>query len=264
MNSKIRFTLVALLAAVFAVSLPAENYSFTETFSRTASFSATGRMVLENVNGDVDIRTWDKNEILVEGEKSAKTEEELKLIELTVELKESRAVIKARLPKRPGFFTGNIRAAVRFKITLPATVSLEKISVVNSTVRLNDVRGSVDAESVNGSIHAHNLAGSTNLQLVNGEIDADIAAVASGQKLSFHTVNGTIAVQLPADLGADTHASVVNGNIDCDFPLTVHGRFVGKNLSGKIGDGRAELSAESVNGTIHFKKRSQPVARLEK
>ncbi len=258
MNCKIRFLILAMAAVFLTASLPAENYSFTEPFSRTAPFDPAGKIILENVNGDVDIRTWDRNEILVEGEKQAKTDEELKLIDLTMDLEASRGVIKVRLPKRAGFFSNNIRASVRFKISLPATATLEKISVVNSTVHIEGARASVNAESVNGSIHAHHVAGSVRLETVNGQIDAGISAVTPGQKLAFNTVNGAIAVRLPADFGADTHASVVNGSIDCDFPLTVHGHIVGKNLSGKIGDGRADFSAESVNGSIRLKKQASP------
>lgn len=251
---KIRTPFIALVAFVTLTLLHAENYSFKETFSRKEVFSPTGKIVLENVNGDVDIQTWDRNEILIEGGKSAATDEELKLIDLTIDLKESSATIKVRLPKREGFFSNNIRASVSFKITVPTAVSLDKIAVVNSSVHINDVRGSVNAESVNGGVHAHNLAGNVKLETVNGEIVADVSSVSADQKLAFKTVNGSITVKLPANTGADTHASVVNGSIDCDFPLTVQGRIVGKKLSGKIGDGRAKLSAESVNGSIRLKK----------
>lgn len=254
MPSKLRFVAATFFAILFAVSLRAEGYSSRESFSQTGRFSPTGKVILENINGDVDIHTWDRNEILIEGEKSARTDEELKLIDLTIDLKESNAVIKVRLPKREGFFSNNIRASVSFKITVPATVSLDKIAVVNSSVRIKDMRGPVNAESVNGGVHAHNLAGNVKLQTVNGEIVAEVSSVASDQKLSFQTVNGSVTVKLPADTGADTHASVVNGSITCDFPLTVQGRVSGKHLSGKIGDGRASLSAESVNGSIRFKK----------
>jgi DUF4097 and DUF4098 domain-containing protein YvlB len=254
---KLRIIALSVFALVFAALLHAENYSSKEAFSRTGNFSPSGKVSLENTNGDVEIRTWDKNEILIEGEKSAKTDEELKLIELTIDLKESGAVIKVRLPKRSGgFFSGGtIHAAVSFKITVPASVALEKINVVNATVSIKDVRGPVKAESVNGRIRAHDLGGDVELGTVNGEIDASISTVSAGQKLSFHTVNGVITASLPSDAGFELHSSVVNGTIDCDFPLNVQGKISGKRVSGKIGDGRASLDAESVNGSIRIKKR---------
>ena len=252
---KLRLISLSVLALALSVFLHAENYSSRETFTRTGAFSPTGKITLDNTNGEVVVRTWDRNEILIEGEKSAKTDEELKLIELNMDLTESKAAIKVHLPKRGGFFSGgNIRASVSFKITLPATAVIEKIDVVNASVDIKGIRGSVNAESVNGRIRAHDLGGNVRLGTVNGEIDAAVSTVAAGQKLSFHTVNGSILVVLPEDTGAEFHSSVVNGSIDCDFPVGLRGKISGRNVSGKIGDGRASLEAESVNGSIRLKK----------
>ena len=77
--------LLAYLALGLAsVGLARADYSFTEPFSKSNPFHANGEISLENINGNVEIRTWGKNEILIEGEKSAKTDEELKLIDLTI------------------------------------------------------------------------------------------------------------------------------------------------------------------------------------
>ena len=126
--------LLAYLALGLAsVGLARADYSFTEPFSKSNPFHAKGEISLENINGNVEIRTWDKNEILIEGEKSAKTDEELKLIDLTMDVSESAAAIKVKLPKRPGGMfsgNGNIRAAVKFTLTVPADAVLKNISTV--------------------------------------------------------------------------------------------------------------------------------------
>jgi Putative adhesin len=247
----------ALLAVLFfAHSLArAEDYQFKAPFTRSGAFSPTGEITLENVNGSVEIRTWDKNEILIEGERSAKTDEELGLIDLKIDLSESRAGIKVRLPKRSGVFfsSGNIRAVVRFKVTVPATATLAKISTVNSSVLIEGARGRVNASSVNGGVRANGLAGPAKLETVNGAINARFDAVAAQQELSFKTVNGQVIVSLPKDAGVQLRGSVVNGSIKCDFPLELGQKDKrGRSLSGKIGDGRATLEAETVNGSVHI------------
>jgi DUF4097 and DUF4098 domain-containing protein YvlB len=250
----------ALLAVLFfAHSLArAEDYQFKEPFTRSGAFSATGEITLENVNGSVEVRTWDKNEILIEGEKSARTEDELNRIDLKIEVSESRATIKVRLPKRTDSFfsSGNIRAAVRFTLTVPATAALAKISTVNSSVSIEGARGRVNASSVNGGVRANGLAGPAKLETVNGAINARFDSVAERQELSFKTVNGQIMVSLPKDAGVQLHGSVVNGSIKCDFPLELGQKDKkARSLSGKIGDGRASLEAETVNGSIHLQAR---------
>ena len=255
-----KLRLLALAALVFiAANLGrADNYSSRETFTRTGEFNPSGEVTLENINGDVDIHTWDKNEILIEGEKSAASDEELKLIDLSIDLTSARAVIKVRLPKRPGsfFFGNNIRGAVRFKLTLPASAVLAKIASVNGAVTLSGVNGSVHGETVNGSIHATGLGGDVSLETVNGSIKAKITNGRPQQKLRFETVNGQITVTLPRDAGFQLHSSVVNGSIDCDFPLESGKSKHGRTLSGKIGDGRASLDAQTVNGSIHLEQQS--------
>ena len=254
MKTRLAFFAVGLLAAAIA---RADSYANKEPFSQTNPFSPTGTLSLENVNGNVEIRTWDKNEILIQGEKSAKTEEELKAIDLKIDVSESHAAIKVRLPKRSGgWFSGNtIRAAVQFTITLPATASLDRIETVNASVKLEGTRGKAHIETVNGSVRATNLGGSTTFETVNGRIDADFTAVAAGQTCSFETVNGSVHMVLPKDAGVALRTSVVNGHVDCDFPLTLTKSSGRRNLSGNIGDGRASLSAETVNGSIHISRR---------
>lgn len=251
---KLHVLAVTLLA--FAAASARADYSHKEPFTKTAPFLANGTLSLENVNGDVEIRAWDKNEIRIDGEKSAETEEELKRIELTMDVSEAHAGIKVHLPKRSGgWFGGNtIRANVHFTITLPAGASIEKLQVVNSGVKIDGVHGNVRAESVNGTIKAAGLAGDVHLETVNGSIRAEFATVKGAQKLAFETVNGSIHVRVPANTGASVHAETVNGHISTDFPLTVNGHWIGRNLKGTIGDGQASIKAQTVNGGINLER----------
>ena len=70
----------------------------------------------------------------------------------------------------------------------------------------------------------------------------------------FHTVNGSIDLDLPSSTNAEVRANTVNGSISSDFPLTVQGRFGGKSISGRIGSGGRELQVSTVNGSIHLRQ----------
>jgi DUF4097 and DUF4098 domain-containing protein YvlB len=244
-----------LALGLVTAGLARADYSFKEPFSKSSAFRANGEISLENVNGNVDIRTWDKNEILIEGEKSAKTEEELKLIDLTMDVSESSAAIKVKLPKRPGGMfsgNGNIRAAVKFTLTVPANAVLKNISTVNSSVSVEGVRGGVRLETVNGGIHARSIGGEGHFRTVNGSIRIASTALGAGQKLFCESVNGGITVTLPKDSGFELHTSVVNGHVDCDFPLELGRKAHGKSISGKVGDGRGAVEARTVNGGVNI------------
>ncbi len=250
-----KIRLLTLFAASFvAVALARANddYDFKEPFTETHPLAADGQISLENVNGSVDIRTWDKNEIRIEGEKSAKTEEELKLIALTIDATPGEVIIKAKLPKRPGGWWGrdNIRAAVKFVVTVPATAHLRKIDTVNSHVTITGVRGTVTANTVNGGITAQGLGADTRLHTVNGTIRAEFARLARDQEISVGTVNGSTTVSLPKSAAFDLRASTVNGSVSCAFPIKLEGKSRRSHLSGTVGDGGATLKASTVNGSI--------------
>ena len=250
-------TLTTLCFAFVACSAHADSYSFQESFEETHPFNADGTLTLSNTNGSVRIETWDKNEILISGEKAAKTEEELRLIELTIDAAPAEAAIKVKLPRRPGgwFRSNNIRARVNFTITVPATARLRDVDTTNGSITISHVRGPVHADSVNGRITAEGLSGETSLETVNGEIDAKFARVASGQKISLQTVNGAVTIALPKEASIAVQAKCVNGSIDCEFPLKLEGPVKRNRVSGTIGTGEASLNATTVNGSIRISQR---------
>lgn len=247
---------IPLLSLAFlAATAHADAYSHKEAFEQTNPFAANGTLTLQNVNGDVEVVTWDRNEIRIEGEKSARTEEELQLIDMTISTAPDRARVVVKLPKRQSgwFGGGSIRAGVRFKITMPATAHAE-VNTVNGSVRIEGIRGSVDAESVNGAVRAFDVAGPVSISTVNGGVEAKLAALTTGTKLHAKSVNGGVRLRLPAATAATVDASTVNGGIDCDFPLEVTGKISGRRLRGTIGAGSGEIKASTVNGGIHIQK----------
>lgn len=245
---------LALLAS-FAVAR-ADSYGYTKPFSETHPFAADGEVVLANVNGAVTIRTWDRPEIRVEGEKRAKTQEELDLIELTIKATSAKLDVKTVLPQRPNvgwFGDRSLRGAVNLTLTVPATARLRDIGATNGSITISDVRSAVNARLVNGKIVASGLGADTSLETVNGSIRAEFATLAPGQKISVRTVNGSTTVTLPREASLTLSARTVNGSVDCEFPLTIKGTIKRNRVSGTIGSGAASLESETVNGSLRVK-----------
>lgn len=253
MKSKLLASAFALLALTAAVR--ADEYPFKEPFRHTAPFEASGALSLSSVNGNVAVVGWDKNEILIEGEKAAKTKEELDKIDLSIDVSPDHAELAARLPKRSGWFFGNtIRGRVTFTIHLPSSARIEQIDVVNSGVKIDRIHGGATIETVNGGIDASDVRGSVDFETVNGPLQVRFSKLDRGDHLSFETVNGPITVVLPPDAAVDLETEVVNGRIDCDFPLTLTRSSKRKQLSGTIAGGGARLEAETVNGPIRIQR----------
>lgn len=139
---------------------------------------------------------------------------------------------------------------VEFTVRIPAGVHFIG-RTVNGEVEAASLDGDVEAHTVNGKIRISTTgwaAGNT----VNGSIVARLGQTAASRPLEFHTVNGTVDVEMPATINATIHASTVNGHISTDFPLMISGKFSGREISGAIGQGGPELSLKTVNGSIEL------------
>ncbi len=149
--------------------------------------------------------------------------------------------------------TRNNDVQVEFTVKVPAGVKL-KVHTVNGGVRVGEVESDVDAASVNGSINVA-ASGVVKAETVNGSIEASMGRADWDGKLDFETVNGSITLDLPADLSADVDAETVNGRIEVDFPLTGNVHKTKRELRGTIGGGGRSLDLETVNGSITLRKR---------
>jgi hypothetical protein len=152
-----------------------------------------------------------------------------------------------------GGHTRNNDVQVEFTVKVPAGVKL-KASTVNGGVRVGEVESDVDASSVNGSINVAS-GGVVKAETVNGSIEASMGRADWTGKLDFETVNGSITLDMPADLSADLDAETVNGRIDVDFPVTGNVRKTKRELRGTIGGGGRSLDLETVNGSINIRRR---------
>jgi hypothetical protein len=143
---------------------------------------------------------------------------------------------------------------VDFTVRVPAGVRFVG-KTVNGGVEAANLASDVDANTVNGSIRI-STSGYAEAETVNGSIVASIGRATWSDGLDFHTVNGAITLDLPANLSTEVRASTVNGDIETDFPLTVTGRLGPRRVSGTIGSGGRRLALETVNGSIRLRKAS--------
>jgi hypothetical protein len=245
-NSRCRIS--ALLLTALALTAAA-HASVTEKFSQTYALNADGVISLSNVNGSVEIVAWDKNEVSVDAEKTASDDDALARVTIEVDSSADRLAIKTKHEKIGWKFWKGRTAEVRYKLRVPAGVSLQKIDVVNADVRVRGVQGYVDLDSVNGSIEAEGLSAGGRFDTVNGSIRATFAKLSPSDRIVLDTVNGTCTAILPTDAAFTLKADSVNGRISCDFPITV-GKTGRRHLNGSVNGGGAEIVLDSVNGSL--------------
>lgn len=236
----------ALLALLIALPAYAE---VTQEFHRTVPLAANGSVSLSNLNGDVEIAGWAKNEVQIDAMKSAADQQRLNDISIEVNAGSSSVDIETKYPRH--LFSNN-PGSVHYTLHLPQNTRIDKINLVNGGLTVQRISGEVNASVVNGKIRASELAGTADLATVNGALEANYTSLNNVQRIKLKSVNGAVNLLLPPSPNADVSASVVNGGISTDFPLTVQGKFVGKSMSGTLGSGGVHIELDNVNGSIHI------------
>lgn len=240
---------LAVATSIFALlTLPALA-DVSQEFHRTVPLSANGSVSLDNINGDVEITGWSKNEVQIDAVKSARDQQRLSEAQIEVNATSNSVEIKTHYPEGR---TNNNPASVHYILHVPRNARIDDVNLVNGSLQVQELSADVNAKLVNGKVRASDLSGEANLETVNGAIDANYTALNNVRQITLKSVNGAINLTLPPSPNASVDASVVNGGISTDFPLTVKGHFVGKSMSGTLGSGGTQIELNNVNGSIHI------------
>ena len=152
--------LVLLLANSAAARMNREDV-------RTFPLDADGRLSLENINGDVVIEAWDRDEVSVETLIRAETQESLDEVEVAIDASADAIRIETVYPERRHRHDA---ASVDYTIRMPRGARIDGLELVNGSLRLSGLAGGVRAELVNGRAEAAELGGDVEIETVNGSV----------------------------------------------------------------------------------------------
>ena len=177
---------------------------------KTISLTGTPNVTIRTFNGSIQLRSWDRNEILLDIERRGNTLADAREIEVETSEAGGHVVIEAKTRERRGFVMHRgVSPAVRLTVTVPRTLNVD--------ARTGD--GSIDARELSGRVELRTGDGSIRLQ----EIDGDI---------TVSTGDGSVAA---SDLDGMVEVSTGDGSVE------MSGRFAG--LRARTGDGSIGLDA---------------------
>lgn len=227
----------------------------TERFEQTYPLNANGKVSVSNINGSITVEAWDKNEVRLEVTKIADSKETLEGVEIKIDSKPEYFNVETDYGSWNRWGNKNWKNSrkleIEFRLSVPRTAVLDEIETVNGSVTVSNFTNYTEISAVNGSVKATNLRGTAKLSTVNGTTNADFERLQPGDKIDLSTVNGSVNLTIPSDANATVKADTVNGSIKNDFGLPVRkGKYVGKDLYGKIGSGETNIKLNSVNGGL--------------
>jgi DUF4097 and DUF4098 domain-containing protein YvlB len=209
---------------------------------------------VRTVNGNIDVETWDKDEIRVLAKitvKGSDREETMEKIEIRTEDHE----IRASGPRDHGGFLGMFGGrswSVSYRVMVPRDTDVG-VHTTNGDIEVAGVAGDVDFGSVNGAVRLLEVGGDVRGGTTNGSVKVALAMEGwEGDEVDLNTVNGGVKIDLPADFSARLDLATTNGGIRVEHPVTVE-RDGRHRLRGTIGDGGdTVVRARTTNGGVHI------------
>lgn len=269
------------LAALFLAGCDEMDFDvmdrFREDFHHEHALAPGGKIMLEGFNGSVEIRSWEKDSVEINGTKYATSSERLKEIRIEIEAQKDQIRIRAERPmaRRGG-------AGVKFVLRVPKKVQLEEIKTSNGAIRVEDIEGVANLRSSNGSIRLSRIRGSVRAETSNASIElADVAGGAYARtsnggirgevsKGAFEgiTSNSGIEIRLrEMDASQPVRLESSNGRIDVTLDAAREVRASSSNSSIQLrlpANANATVRAQTSNSSINSDFEVATTGRLSK
>ena len=223
-------------------------------------------LMITNINGDVEITSWDSNTVTLDAETSSKQGND-ELDKIQIDVVESDSVIDI---ETTFLGPGNVEASTDMTLKTPSFVTVDMVTTSNGDVRVTgtkgnttahssngkitiaDVDGYVTARSSNGDIEIKKTTGIADLDTSNGDIYVEIFSFK--KNISIDTSNGGITVYINPLLNSDIEMETSNGQISIIEVLLNLTISEEENKVGKLGDGGNKLDIHTSNGDINIHK----------
>src|SRR5580692_10276959 len=238
--------IAAFLTLVLATASAVPCFAISKEFNQTYPLQPGGSFELQNVNGTVDVQTWDRDEVEVHAVKTAKHQEsDLALVSIDVDAKPDSVMVTTRYPQNEG-----VEVAVEYVVHVPRCAHVEHLGTVNGTLRIAGVEAIEDLRTVNGNIEVYEGGGSIHARTTNGNVHLELLHLQAKNGAVAETTNGSLLLAVPADTQADVEARCLNGSFFSELPLALESTQHPRETHGKFGKGGASIKLHTINGGI--------------
>ena len=257
-------------------------------------FEVAGKpeLTLSTFDGSVEVRPWDRSEVLIVVERRAGTRDGVDSIDIDVDQDGDRIRLSARRQPEHRFdwsFGGRSASLI---VSVPAESDLQartgdgsldvegltgrvdlrsgdgairgrrlagelKMATGDGSINLSDASGTLNAQTGDGSVRVDGLLSAVRVHTGDGTVTL---AVAPGSEATadwtIATGDGSVTLELPDDFNAELDAHTGDGRISVEeLRVNVAGKMGKNRLRGQLGDGGEPLRIRTGDGSITLRRR---------
>lgn len=240
--------------------------AMAEPLDLRRNIAADATVTVVNIAGEIEISTWDRNEVHLTGHTGDNAELEISENEqgIRFEVRELReegrlgaSVLTLVVPVRANLIAESVSADIRIADSRGSHISAESVSgdlrveVETERADLSSVSGDIEfrglatrsaVETVSGDIDVTGVSGEVVVSTVSGDAVLDAGSIGHGK---FETVSGTLELSLQVDNGGRLAVEAMSGDVTLSLPATQTGEFRAQSFSGTI---RSEFGSVERRG----------------
>jgi hypothetical protein len=285
-------SLTAMALGAPACVVNVDHEGAIERVEKRFTVEKIAELHLYTFDGAVEVRSWDRPEILVQIEKRGQDKDAIAKIEVLSEQKGDRLQVEARHTAKTRFVWGVFHSpSARLIANVPRQTNLivrtgdgnvvvervtgkAEIRTSDGSIRMTETAGSLQAETTDGSVRLDDVSGRVEARTGDGTIQLtgtpDVVRARSGdgsivlrirsgavmaEDWMVATSDGTITIELPDGFNAEIEADPSSdGRVRNDLALAsaTGGTRESRLLKGTLGQGGRRLTVRTGDGSIRL------------
>jgi DUF4097 and DUF4098 domain-containing protein YvlB len=228
--------LIAVTSTGCSIDVHGSGTSTREEKRFTVSAGDPVDLSIQTFDGVIEVRSWDRNEVLVEIERRGPDQSSADALVVNQTQEGNRIVVEApSVPNRRNVVTFGqwVSQSVNFTVTAPRRLQL-KARTGDGHIEVHDLEGTIDVSSgdgrivasrLQGQVQAHTGDGSIQIAEATGRVNADsgdgaIEIAGRLQELTVRTGDGSVHVDAAdgSNMKSDWRITTGDGRIDLRVP----------------------------------------------
>jgi len=235
---------------------PYERSASGNAFHRILAMEPGGTIQLENEEGDIEVRGWERDEVEITAEaeflppfRPGFSVSSWGPPRPRIQVTSSEDFVKI---KSPSLEENRVVGAIHYILNVPKSVALKDIRNENGDITITDVFGEIAVDLGEGDLIIENFSGSVEVSVDLGTVEADLLDLREEDEIRIVSRRGDITIFLQPDADVRLEASAPEGSVDSEFELGQE--LPAKKVSGAIRAGKTPILLTALSGDIAVKK----------